>query len=227
MIQLDLRMGDCLEVMSGLPTRSFDAIITDPPYSINTKSDGSGKISPWGDAVNAAFWYTEWIGSCRRILKDNGCLWTFLSWRSYVTFYKASCNLGWPIESVLVWEKGFMGAGGLRGLRPSYELVALWAMPGFAIPDRGVPDVWNVKASTTKPTGHPAEKPLALMQKLIEVTPCQNVLDPFMGSGTTGVAAAMLGKDFTGIEIDEGFFNMAKARIENANNQPGLFDENA
>lgn len=151
-----LHLGDCLEFMRGLETASVDCVLTDPPYSINTKSDGSGKLNPWADRVNAAFWYREWIGACYRVLKPSGCLWSFLNWRSIVTFQKASDDLCWPIESLLVWDKQWIGPGGQKGLRPSYEFVALWAKDDFGIDDRGIPDLQRFKWSSNKPTGHPA-----------------------------------------------------------------------
>jgi DNA modification methylase len=160
--------GDCLEVMRGMDAGSVDAVITDPPYMINTKSDGMGKLSPWADRVNGAFWYQQWIGQARETLKPSACLWSFLNWRSFVTFQKAADDLRWPIESVLVWDKSWIGPGGPRGLRPSYEMVALWAMPSFAIENRGLPDIQVFPWSSFKPNGHPAEKPLDLMVWLIE-----------------------------------------------------------
>jgi site-specific DNA-methyltransferase (adenine-specific) len=208
--------GDCLDVLRGLPDASVDAVVTDPPYGINTKSDGSGKLSPWADLCNAAFWYREWIGECRRILKPTGCLWSCLNWRSLVTFQKAACDLGWPIESLLVWDKEWIGPGGPKGLRPSYEMVALWAMPEFRIPDRGLPDIKRCKWSGHKPTGHPAEKPVALMRWIIEESRARSVVDPFCGSGTTGVAAVVAGASFVGIEESEKWAESARARIADA-----------
>lgn len=78
--------GDCLELLKDIPDGSVDMVLTDPPYMINTKSTGAGKLNPWGDYCNAAFWYAEWMRQARRILKDTGCLWSFLNWRSFVTF---------------------------------------------------------------------------------------------------------------------------------------------
>ena len=77
-------------------------------------------------------------------------------------------------------------AGGTRGLRPSYEMVALWAMPEFTIDDRSLPDIQRFKWSGHKPTGHPAEKPAALCRWIIESSNARVVLDPFNGSGSTG-----------------------------------------
>lgn len=222
-----LYLGDCLEI---LPTLGkVDAVVTDPPYGINTKSDGTGKINPWADLCNAALWYREWMGLIRRMLalnyRQGGCLWTFLNWRSLVTFQKASCDLGWPIESLLVWDKQWIGPGGQRGLRPSYELVALFCEGEFAIQNRGIPDIQAWKWSGHKPSGHPAEKPIEGLQWLVDqsTTPGALVLDPFMGSGTTGVACVKLGRRFIGIEIDPGYFEIACQRIRDACAQGDLF----
>lgn len=220
----ELHLGDCLEVMRGMPAGSVDAVITDPPYGINTKSDGMGKLNPWADRVNSAFWYREWMEVCRAKMLNRGCMWSFLNWRSMVTFQKAADDLSWPIESLLVWDKCWIGPGGQRGLRPSYEMAALWAGEGFAIANRGLPDIQRFPWSSNKPTGHPAEKPLDLMVWLIEnsTSPNATILDPFMGSGTTGVAALQTGRRFIGIEIDEGYFKLAQRRIEQAAMQQRL-----
>lgn len=163
-MSIQLYQGDCLELMQSIPDGSVDMVLTDPPYMINTKSTGGGKLNPWADYCNAAFWYAEWIRQAKRILRETGCLWSFLNWRSFVTFQKAACDTGWPIESVLVWDKCWIGPGGSKGLRPSYELVALWAMPNFKIENRGLYDIQRFKCSSVKPHGHPAEKPVELVK---------------------------------------------------------------
>ena len=215
-----LYQGDCMDILPTLGKVS--TIITDPPYGINTKSDGSGKLSPWGDLCNAAFWYSAWIGAARERLTQDGCLWTCLNWRSLVTFQKASCDISWPITSLMVWDKQWIGPGGLSGLRPSYELVALFANPDFAIKDRSLPDVQQFPVGSYKPNGHPAEKPIALMDFLIKHTR-GTVLDCFLGSGTTGVAAMKAGRPFIGIEQDEKWFDISCQRIEQAYAQGQLF----
>lgn len=225
-VSVTLYQGDCLEVMEGMQAGTVDATVTDPPYSINTKSDGMGKLSPWGDRVNSAFWYREWMGRCRTIMLNRGCLWSFLNWRSFVTFQKAADDLGWPIESLLVWDKCWIGPGGPKGLRPSYEMVALWAGENFSIDDRGLPDIQRFQWSSNKPNGHPAEKPLELMKWLVtnSTNPGDTIIDPFMGSGTTGVACVQTGRNFVGIELDKGYFDIAQKRIEQAQMQLPLLE---
>ncbi len=217
-----LYLGDCLEVLADMPENSVDAVVTDPPYMINTKSDGAGKISPWADWCNASFWYREWLGTCRNKIGGCGPLWSFLNWRSIVTFQKAACDLDWPIESLMVWDKQWIGPGGPNGLRPSYEMVALWCVGGFAIKNRGLPDVQRFKVpGPKKENGHPAEKPIGIIRFIVENSP-GTILDPFMGSGTTGVACMNLGRKFIGIEIEEKYFSIACRRIDLAARQEKL-----
>ena len=203
--------GDCREVLPGL--EKVDLVLTDPPYGINTKSDGMGKLSPWADYCNAAFWYQAWIGLCKSRLEHTGALWSFLNWRSMVTFQKAACDLGWPISSMLVWDKKWIGPGGTQGLRPSYEMVALWTMPEFAVSDRGIPDIRACQWSSHKPNGHPAEKPAELIKWIAEISGGETILDPFMGSGTTLVAAKQLNRRAIGIEIEERYCEIAAKRL--------------
>jgi len=203
--------GDCLEILPTLP--KVDLVLTDPPYGVNTKSDGNGKLSPWADLCNSSLWYEMWISGCRKLLTEHGALWTFLNWRSVVTFQKASCALRWPIESMLVWDKQWIGPGS-RGLRPSYELAALFPMPEFVLANRGLPDIRRCQWSSKKPNGHPAEKPVDLVQWIAKESAGGTILDPFVGSGTTLAAARRLGRRAIGIELDERWCEFAAARIQ-------------
>lgn len=221
-----LYLGDCVELIREvIPAMTARACVADPPYGINTKSDGSGKLNPWADLCNSAFWYAEWFRTVKTRLTADGCMWTCLNWRSLVTFQKASFDAQWPIESLLVWDKKWIGPGGQKGLRPSYELVALFAGEDFGIEDRGLPDVQPFKWSSAKPNGHPAEKPVALFDFLIRhsTAPGDLVFDPFMGSGTSGEAAVQLDRRYAGFEIDPQWFDIACRRIENAQRQERLF----
>ena len=209
--------GDSLAVLPTLGAGSVDAVVTDPPYGINTKSDGMGKLNPWADLCNSSFWYSAWFQECKRV---SMAMWSCFNWRSMVTFQKASCDIGWPIESVLVWHKDWIGPGGSNGLRPSYELVGLWCN-GLTVANRGVKDVQTFKWSGHKPNGHPAEKPVGLMQFCMESVCAHSVRDPFMGSGTTGVACVNTGRKFIGIEMDESYCEIAAKRIQAAERDAG------
>ncbi len=214
-MKISIENKESLSWLGTLATSSADIVFFDPPYGINTKSDGMGKLSPWPDLMNQSFWYRELFNQARRILKKDGCLWSFLNWRSFVTYQKASCDLGWPIESVLVWDKCWIGPGGPKGLRPSYELIALWCKPRFSIPDRSQKDIVRFKWSSKKPTGHPAEKPIDLCEHIIKISDKKGgiLVDPFAGSGTIGLAARRLGMSYMGCELDSKWSDFASKRI--------------
>lgn len=214
-----LYVGDCLDVLPELEAESFDAVVTDPPFSINTKSDGTGKLDPWADKMNAARWYVSWLSEGRRLIKPAGALWSCLNWRSLTVFDRASATLGWSIESMLVWDKKWIGPGGCVGLRPSYEMVSLWAGSRFSIEDRGLPDIQPFPWSSQKPSGHPAEKPVALGRWLVQNTIRSGdglVLDMFAGSGTFGEAALSLGHRFVGVEMNERWAESVARRLAQA-----------
>lgn len=125
-----------------------------------------------------------------------------------------------PPGAVERWERrqNWIGPGGQKGLRPSYELAALFAQPEFAIEDRGLPDIRRCKWSGFK-QNHPAEKPTQLLAWLVE-SGGGLVLDPFMGSGSTLVAAKANGSKAIGIEIEERYCEIAARRLA----QEVLFD---
>ena len=217
--KIELILGDSLERMKEIPDETVDIVVTDPPYVLNIKSSSPSKknrLNPWADMCNPSLWYAGWISECRRVLKKDGGLWTFLNWRSLVTFQKAACDIDWPIESLLVWDREWIGIGSLKGLRKSYEMVALFLKGDYRIPNRSLPDIWRCKWGSHKPNGHPAEKPEDLIERIICESPGETVLDPFMGSGTTGVACKRNNKNFIGIEIDPHFYSVARERINAA-----------
>lgn len=208
--------GDVFDVLPELS--SVDLVIADPPYSFGMASTFSeGKAGSWGDMMNGARWYGSWLIECRRLTAARqGAAWVFNSWRSFPVLARAAMEAPWPIESLLVWDKQWIGPGGQRGLRPSYELVALFAQPDFQLANRGLPDIWQCQWSAIKPNGHPAEKPEALISRLIRESGGGLILDPFMGSGTTLRAAKDLGRKAIGIEIEERYCEIAAKRMAQA-----------
>jgi len=207
--------GDALDVLPTLEGR-FDLVLTDPPYVIGAVSAGTlnSKAGTWGDMMNSSRWFTTWYAQCRRLLRQDGAMWTFCNWRSLPVVMKAAIDAGFPVASVLVWHKDWIGPGGSVGLRPAYELVALMPMPSFSIPDRGLPDVWTEQWASFKPNGHPAEKPVPLLRRLIEASNKQGgrILDPFMGSGSTLRAALDAGCEAVGIETEAKWCQIAEER---------------
>ena len=166
--------------------------------------------------MNSALWFTSWYKMAARTLKPDGAMWTFLNWRTLPVVMRAAVDSEWPIASLAVWDKQWIGPGGSVGLRPSYEMIALLPRPNFAVADRGVADVLRHKVGSYKPNGHPAEKPVGLVHRLMEIStlaPGSVVLDPFLGSGTTAVAAKQHGLRCIGIEAEERYCEIIAARL--------------
>jgi DNA modification methylase len=121
-----LYCGDCLEILPKLPALAVDAITIDYHYMFTTSSSGNGKLNPWADMCNASYWFAQVIRDCRRLLKQTGCMWQFLNWRTMPTIQKAVFDSGWDITSMLVWDKQWIGPGGSQGLRPSQRDVQVF-----------------------------------------------------------------------------------------------------
>lgn len=215
--------GDCRDV---LPTLSgARLVVTDPPYTFGLASTSQeGKAGGWGDLMNNSHFYASWLSECRRLTNARqGAAWVFGSWRSFPVLARSAYEASWPIESLLVWDKEWIGPGGMRGLRPSYELVALFAQDDFSIADRGLPDIWRSKWASARPNGYAAEKPVGLLERLIRESGGGCTLDPFMGSGSTMVAAKQAGATAIGIEVEERWCEVAAKRCS----QDLLFSEAA
>jgi DNA modification methylase len=215
-----LYQGDCLEIMPEL--KMVHAVITDPPYNFSTAPSGA-KHEPFSEAINTSYWFKEVLLKELDILPvRGGTIWQFLNWKTFIAVQKAAFDSDLKIESLLVWDKNSLGTGGVRGLRPSYELCALFLTGKAFIKNRSLPDIWKYPYTYLKKF-HPAEKPLPLIRKIVYETEADIILDPFMGSATTGVACVNLNRRFIGIEINEKYFDTACKRIESAVSQGELW----
>jgi len=207
--------GDALDV---LPSLSVNAsmVITDPPYITGVASFGENTCaSGWGDVMHSAGFYAQVLGESKRLTaQEQGCAWIFNSWRSMPIMARASYLAQWAITSMLIWDKEWIGASGPRGLRSSYEMAALFCHAEFTIKDRSLPDIWRCKWHSHKPHGHPAEKPRALIERMIQAAGGGLVIDPFCGSGTTLDAAQSVGVPAIGIEIEERWCEVAARRLD-------------
>ena len=195
-----LLLGDCREV---LPTLGrFDALITDPPYGLAEKLQGG----TWGKAFEGA--YKDWDAVAPVTLVDQALQLTdkAIVWGgNYFPMPPSRC---W-----LVWIK-----------RDAVRTMAGCEMAWTNFDANAKYFDWTIAATNAERIGHPTQKPLALMRWCIEQAGNpETILDPFAGSGTTGVAAVQMGRKFTGIERDAGYFKIACQRIEQAYAQGQLF----
>lgn len=219
-----LHHGDCLEVLPTLAANSVDAIVTDPPYSsggrqqaiarqIISKSDRPGSDWFLGDnmGTDSYIWFMRQIAqACIKVARMGAHAYVFTDWRQYSTLVAAWETVGWTLRGVVVWDKARGGAMG-SFWRNNHEWVAIFSKGApAALPHGGFFNTWT----GTKPQAgyHPTEKPVELMRYIVQAV-SGTVLDPFMGSGTTGVSCRLEGRQFIGIEIDRGYYDVAERRI--------------
>jgi modification methylase len=231
---IDLRLGDCLEIMKTISDKSVDLVVTSPPYNQNlTTQDKSRNL--YKDNLKKDEYinfmknvFIEWY----RILKDTGSI--MYNYKTQVQdnllqpAFEHLCQVRGKF--LLVGEIIWKYAGNFDSARTrfpvDYEIVyQLSKQSDFYFNDNKEPltSVWFIKhvmfgtQERCQAGSHPCPYPISLINKIIRhlTREKETVLDPFMGSGTTGVACKELGRNFIGIEIEPKYFEIAKRRIEN------------
>lgn len=213
---MELYNGDCLEVMDELIAKGVvvDAIITDPPYGMSFQSNR--RKTKYSKINNDSHlnWVDDFIDRCYRISNDNTAHYMFSSFHN-IDIFKQAIEKKFKLKNILVWEKNNASMGDLKAdFAPKVEFVLFFQKGRRKINGKRDPNIFRFNKTGNKL--HPTEKPVDLMEYLISKFTDENqvVLDPFMGSGTTGVACKNLDRNFIGIELVEGYFNIAKDRIE-------------
>lgn len=214
-----LYLGDCLEVISTLD--KVDAVVTDPPYGYAYKPSRYGSINSKSFKRN--------FGVEDALLGDTGNMdfdpRPFLSIADKHIWWGGNCYADKlpNFKSWLVWFK----ADGNTKIDQGHAELA-WTNLGCAI--RGINHRWCGMVRDSEKgiqNVHPTQKPIQIMEWCLSFLPDSRIiLDPFMGSGTTGVACVNSGRDFIGIELSEKYFDIACKRIEDAYKQPDMFVEN-
>ena len=227
MSEVTLYLGDCLDVMKGMPDKSVDAVITDPPYGVGLTAkrakqrDGGVTVRPGGYCFDDTPEYisrvvVQAVEECRRIAKcvvvtpGTRNLWLYPPADEIGCFYSAAgTGLGrWGFvcsQPILFYGKDPYLANRLGARANSC---------GQTYPN------------DANKQDHPCAKPIRWAKWLVERASLEGmtVMDPFMGSGTTGVACVQTGRNFIGIEIDPHYFAIAEKRIAAAQQQPTLWD---
>jgi DNA modification methylase len=207
--------GDCHEILSEIPAQSVDLLLTDPPFFMPAQhyASRSNWQRSWGDTSILARWWDGVIDQAIPAMRPTGHLLTFCDDESYPVFYPSLYRRFDTLAS-LVWNKGAIGMGSTW--RHSHELIitARWSgskWTGGA--SRG--DVLTVSAIPSASRLHPVDKPVDLLGLLIVPTtdPGDTVLDPFMGGGSTLVAAKLNGRKAIGIELEERYCEIAAQRL--------------
>lgn len=216
-----LHQGDAFNILPEIETGSVDLVVTDPPYFMAPVSAVKlgGNVSNLQDKLNARIFYERLFSDIDRVLAPHGKAFVFMNLVSFQAAQVALDSLKIELRNLIVWNKEFPSIGGNnRKLRYSYELILYFGKPEAYIRNRKTRDVISLKTNhMNRKTKHPAEKPLALMERLIEISEIEKgiLLDPFMGSGTTLLAAENKGFDSIGIEAHNDFYHMAENRLLN------------
>jgi len=226
-----LHNGDCLEYIKALQSESIDCTITDPPYDERTHSGGvhytaveqigndDVGIDDFAPLLDPAMLAKEFLRISKRWCLAFCTFESMKQWRDVAWEQKAWVRSG-------VWDRVNVTPQ-FTGDRPAQ------AAEGIAIFHRygrkhwnggGKSAIWRYMVESGKKE-HPTQKPLLLMKHLVSQFSDvgETIFDPFMGSGTTGVAAISLGRNFIGCELDPVYFSIAERRIKSAALQPGLF----
>lgn len=222
MENIRLYQGDCLEVMDKLILDGVkvDAVICDPPYNIARENNFTtmGRSGIDFGEWDKNFDLFSYIDRVYKILDRNGSFVVFNDWKNLGDIVKYSEKLGFEVKDMIRLEKtNPMPRNRDRRYITDFECAVWFIMPKAKW-------VFNRQSNTyerPKFVGsiekglHPTQKNLSLMEWLIKIhtNEGQTVLDPFIGSGTTGVACVNLNRNFIGIELDENYFKIAENRI--------------
>lgn len=243
--------GDCFDVLPQFDFK-FDMIFADPPYFLSNGgiSYQAGKVvcvdkGEWdkgGSPESIMEFNRKWLSLCREKLKDNGTIWISGTHHNIFSIANVLTELGYKILNVITWAKTNPPPNiSCRFFTYSTEFI-IWARKCPKIPHKynyelmkaindgkQMTDVWRIPAigRWEKSCGkHPTQKPLALLTRIILASTDERdwILDPFAGSSTTGIAANLCGRRFLGIEQEQEFVSLGKARREELN-MPGVKDK--
>ena len=243
--------GDCFDVLPQFDFK-FDMIFADPPYFLSNGgiSYHAGKVvcvdkGEWdkgGSPESIMEFNRKWLSLCREKLKDNGTIWISGTHHNIFSIANVLTELGYKILNVITWAKTNPPPNiSCRFFTYSTEFI-IWARKCPKVPHKynyelmkaindgkQMTDVWRLPAigRWEKSCGkHPTQKPLSLLTRIILASTDEHdwILDPFAGSSTTGIAASLCGRRFLGVEQEQKFVSLGKARREELN-IPGVKDK--
>ena len=239
--RVTLYHGDALAVLRELPSASVDAVITDPPYSsggmmrgdrantnVKAKYSGGYGVQPThedftGDSRDQrayAYWTALWLSEALRVARPGSLCLMFTDWRQLPATTDAIQSGGWIWRGIVPWAKP-SSRPMPGGFSASCEYV-VWGSAGAIERDyeNGIYAPGFFRANSPRDREHLTQKPLDVMRELVKIAPeGSRILDPFMGSGTTGAAAVMEGRRFIGVEMVEHYAEVSLRRILTAAGQ--------
>lgn len=232
-----LYLGDCREIIAGLEKQSL--VLTDPPYSSGARTDSERQVrgamlrsmedADWFSHDAMTTWGFSWFirsvfQDLRQRLIEGAHVYVCIDWRQTPNVYGMLEACGYRVNQCLVWAKPGFGMGAYWRNQHENIVFASNGMPSEML-DHGMGSVLQIANVSPGDRVHPTEKPVDLMGTIIEAVPGDDVFDPFMGSGSTGVAAVRRGRKFVGCEINPHHFATACRRISAALAEPDMFVE--
>lgn len=225
--------GDTVEIMRQMPDKCIDLIITSPPYNLkNSTGNGmkDGRGGKWKNArlVNGyvahddnmphteyVIWQRSCLSEMLRILKEDGAIFYNHKWRVQGGLLQDRKDIieDFPVRQIIIWRR----KGGINFnagyFLPTFEVIYLIAKPKFKLMPKAnaYGDIWEFTQDMNNP--HPAPFPQPLIERIINSTNAKIILDPFIGSGTTAIAAKNLKRSYIGIEIAPEYCEMARRRL--------------
>lgn len=202
---------DCLEGIQKIASASIDTIITDPPYFIGMTHNG--KKGNYNDLIIMKPFFDSLFSEFSRVIKENGKVYIFCDWRTYA-FYLLLKHIS--VRNMLVWDK-ISGPGSSYAF--THELILFAEKDTPYMKGSNIFRIPGFSAGAKKTNGemlHPTQKPVEVIEKLITDSTKEGdlVLDCFMGSGTTAVAAKKLNRNFIGFEIQEKYITISENRLK-------------
>lgn len=225
--------GDCLQIMRTMPDACVDLIVTSPPYNLRNSSGNGMKDGRGGKWSKAALldgydttidnmphaeyvaWQRECLAEMMRLIPDHGAIFYNHKWRVQKGRLQDRSDIvsGFPVRQIIIWKR----QGGINFNKgyflPTYEVIYLIAKKDFKLAPKANAhgDVWEI--AQERDNEHPAPFPVELAERCIGSTRADVVLDPFVGSGSTAIAAKRLGRMFVGIDISQTYCEMAQRRL--------------
>ncbi len=220
--EYSLLFGDCLERVKELPDDSVDLCVSDIPYKLTGggKGDGANSKRPKGILVDNSQLmkvpnFEDWLPELYRVMKDGSHIYLMCNFKNLNDLMNKSLAVGFKHINLLVWEKNNCTPSQFYMKNCEYTLLLRKGKSKY-INDIGGSKTVHKFNNIIGNKVHPTEKPEELMKFYVENSSNvgDTVLDMFMGSGSTGVACLNTNRKFIGIEMNEGYFDIAKDRIE-------------
>lgn len=213
---ISIYCGDCMDIIRNLK-EPVNSIITDPPYGMDYQSARRTDKTKWKPKIaNDKTPFIWWLKNGFDITSEVGSILVFCDWKRQEIFKIAIETSGFDVKSQVIWDRGIHGMGDLFGsFAPQHDVIWFGVKGNYKFKGPRPKSIIRAQRLSGCELVHPNEKPILLMEQLIQSVSANKdlILDPFMGSGTTLVAAKNTGRRAIGIELDEKYCEIAAKKL--------------